>query len=66
MTIAEVIAASSPAIAALSFLYGVFAWKREFVGKRRIELAEDVLAKFYEAAEAIRAIRSPFGWGEEG
>jgi hypothetical protein len=66
MTIADSITASSALIAALSFAFGVSAWKREYVGKRRIELAETTLAKFYEAAAAIRTIRSPFGRSDEG
>lgn len=45
---------------------GVTAWKREFVGKRRIELAENVLALFYEAQDAIREIRNPFSFVGEG
>lgn len=53
-------------IAALAFLYGVYAWKREHIGKRRIDLAEDVLSQFYETSEAIRAIRSPVLSGGEG
>ena len=47
MNIADVITAVSVAIAALAFVVGVNAWRREFVGKRRIELAENVLALFY-------------------
>lgn len=66
MTVADAITAFSALIAALSFGYGIYAWQREFVGKRRIELAETALAKFYEAADAIRAIRSPFGRLGEG
>ncbi len=53
MNIADVITAVSVAIAALAFVVGVNAWRREFVGKRRIELAENVLALFYEAQDAI-------------
>jgi hypothetical protein len=66
MTIADVITAISVAIAALAFVVGVNAWRREFVGKRRIELAENVLALFYEAQDAIREIRNPFGFVGEG
>ena len=32
---------------------GVDAWKREFVGKRKIELAEAVLSKFFEVKDAV-------------
>jgi len=66
MNIADVITAVSVAIAALAFVVGVNAWRREFVGKRRIELAENVLALFYEAQDAIRQIRNPFGFVGEG
>lgn len=53
-------------IAALAFIAGVSAWKREFVGKHRIDLAESVLALFYEAEDAIRQIRSPQSFVGEG
>jgi hypothetical protein len=66
MSIADVITSISVAIAAISFVFGVSAWKREFVGKRRIELAESVLALFYEAEDAIREIRNPASHGGEG
>ena len=36
------------------------------MGKRKIELAEDVLALFYEAKDAISAIRSLYGFQGEG
>ena len=66
MTISEIITSISVMIAAIAFVSGINAWKREFVGKRRIELAETVLAMFYEAQDAIREIRSPFGTTNEG
>ena len=66
MTIADIITAISVATAAIAFVVGVNAWKREFIGKRRIELAETVLALFYEAQDAIREIRNPFSFGGEG
>ena len=66
MTIADVITAVSVAIAAIAFVAGISAWKREFIGKRRIELAEDVLALFYETQDAIREIRNPASFSGEG
>lgn len=39
--------------------------RREYA-KRKIDLAEEVLALFYEVRDAIRAIRSPFSSGSEG
>jgi hypothetical protein len=66
MNIADVITAVSVAVAALAFVVGVNAWRREFIGKRRIELIGNVLALFYEAQDAIREIRNPFGFVGEG
>lgn len=66
MTIPDAITAISVAVAAIAFVAGVNAWKREFVGKRRIELIENVLALFYEAQDAIREIRNPFSFVGEG
>ena len=62
---ASVIEAFSIIVAAISVIYGVNAWRREFTGKRRIELAESVLAMFYEAEDAIRALRSPASHSKE-
>jgi hypothetical protein len=44
-------------VASLVAIRGIQAWRREFVGKRRIELAEEVLALFYQAKDAIGWIR---------
>ena len=66
MAIADAITAFSAAVADISFVFGVSASKREFVGKRRIELAETVLAKFYEAADVIREVRNPHSCSAEG
>lgn len=63
---AEAITAASAAVTAGSVVWGISAWRREYVGKRRIELAETVLALFYEAEDVIKAIRSPFAYGGEG
>jgi len=53
-------------IAACTVIYGINAWRREYTGKRRLDLAEEVLALFYEARDAIRFIRNPFSHGGEG
>lgn len=52
-------------IGILVAIYGIDAWRREHVGKRRIELAEDTLALFYEASDAIKHIRNPASFGYE-
>jgi hypothetical protein len=62
----SLITSISVVIAAFSFVSGVSAWKREFTGKRQIELAESVLAMFYEVEDVIREIRNPFSSTIEG
>lgn len=39
-------------------VWGARAWRREFVGKRRIELGEDARAAFYTVKDAIAFIRN--------
>ena len=46
-------------------IYGIDSWRRAHVGTRQIELAEETLALFYEAANAIRHIRDPLGFSDE-
>lgn len=62
-TIAQMVAVISACWAIIS---GVGAWKREFIGKRQIEVAELVLAKFFEVKDAIAYIRNPFFSSDEG
>jgi hypothetical protein len=60
------IAASLSAFAAFCFaIYGINAWRREYVGKRKIELAEEVLVLFYEAKEIIAYMRHPTSYSSE-
>jgi len=47
-------------------IWGINSWRREAKWKRKYELAEEVLANLYEAHQAIRIIRSPVGFGNEG
>jgi hypothetical protein len=49
-----------------AIISGIGAWQREFIGKRKIELAEQVLARFFEIRDAIAVIRNPFSSGQEG
>lgn len=53
-------------VALLTIIIGFRAWKRQFVGSRRITLLEDVLTGFYQARDAIAEIRSPFVFEGEG
>lgn len=69
MTITEIsqfVQSFSIIVASLAAVYGFDAWRREFIHKRRVELAELVLELFYKARDVIFEIRSPFGYAREG
>lgn len=65
MTLTEMVTVVATTIATMLALYGLDAWRREHAGKRRIELAEDALALFYEAQEALLHVRNPASFGYE-
>ena len=46
-------------------IYGIDSWRRSHIGTRQIELAEETLALFYEASDAIKHIRHPLGYSNE-
>jgi hypothetical protein len=62
-TISQTLAIVSACWAIIS---GIGAWKREFIGKRKIELAEETLSVFFEIKDAIAFIRNPWSSGDEG
>ena len=64
--LAQIAQSVSVILASLFAIYGFDAWRREHIGKRRIELAEETLALFYQAKDAIGAIRNSFGFEGEG
>ncbi|MFC2013638.1 hypothetical protein ACFLU8_01990 [Chloroflexota bacterium] len=66
MDVINILGSISLIIAAGTVIISVNAWRREYVGKRRLELAEEVLALFYEARDVISFIRSLFGFSGEG
>ncbi len=53
-------------LACWAAIAGIDAWKHEFIGKRKIEIAEKVLEKFFEVNDAISFIRNPFAYSGEG
>ena len=62
----EIIKVMAPIFTASAACFGVWLgwkglskWHTETVGKRRVELAEAVLADIYEAKEIIENARSP-------
>jgi len=62
---AVLIGSVAATVASIVAICGINSWRREFKGKRRIELAEDVLALFYQARDAIASIRNPLSMGDE-
>ena len=64
--VAPVFTAGAACFGAYIGFRGLEKWRAETIGKRRIELAEDVLADFYQARDIIKAARSPFGYNHEG
>ena len=66
MNITEILKDISIIIASCTAIYGIHSWRREYVGKRRIDLIEEVLVLFYEARDAIIQMRSIFGYQGEG
>lgn len=64
--LATIAQAVSVVAACWAIITGVGAWKREFIGKRKIELAEETLAAYFEIRDAIAFIRSPFSRSTEG
>jgi hypothetical protein len=66
VAVAEVAESISVILASLVAMFGIDAWRREHVGKRQMELAEEVLALFYQTRDAISEMRSPMGFDGEG
>ena len=66
MNATNILESVSIIIAAWTVIISITAWRREYIGKRNLELAEEILALFYESRDAIRGIRSPFGFAGEG
>lgn len=63
--IAGMITALSAAGAAIFAYRGLKTWRAEMLGRRKAELAEDVLADFYQMRDVFVWVRSPGGFGEE-
>lgn len=59
------IAGAAICAAALGYR-GLNAWRTETIGKRKAELAEQVLADFYEARDIFQFVRQPFTFSNEG
>ena len=58
-TLATTVTAAAAVAGLVIAAHGLNKWQAETAGKLRIELAEGVLADFYEARDIIQAARSP-------
>ena len=47
------------------FFFGVLLWRQQLSAKRRFEVAEQVLAAFYKASDALSTLRNPIIAGGE-
>lgn len=65
-TTSSVIVGAAAIVTSFTAITGINAWRREYIGKRRVDLAEEVLSLFYEAKDALSAMRSPLGFEGEG
>jgi hypothetical protein len=63
--IIELITQLSAIIALWVAIYGIDSWRREHIGKKRADTAEEALALIYEAFDAIEQIRHPVSFGDE-
>ena len=57
--------ALSVTFAALVAWKGIDAWRKEMIGRRKSEIAEETLAVFYETKEVFKDIRSPLTYSAE-
>lgn len=61
----EVITQISTIIALWVAIYGIDSWRREHIGRKRADTAEETLALMYEASDAIEHIRHPVSFSTE-
>jgi len=66
IAIADILQAVSIILACWAVIAGIDAWRREFVGKRRIALAEETLEAFFTIRDAIAFIRNPWSNTDAG
>jgi hypothetical protein len=57
---ATIIAAIVAIIALIYAIIGINTWKKQIKAKRKLDIAEDALAMFYELKDIFRYLRNPF------
>jgi hypothetical protein len=65
VNVAESLKSASIVVASWVAIWGISAWRREHVGKKRLDTAEEMLSLFYQARDAIGEIRSPGSFASE-
>lgn len=66
IALSDILQSISVMLACWAVIAGIDVWRREFVGKRRIELAEETLEAFFAVRDAVAFIRNPFSNTDEG
>lgn len=61
----EALTQISAIIALWVAIYGIDSWRREHIGRKRSDTAEEALALMYEIADAIEHIRHPVSFSNE-
>lgn len=64
--IESIIISIAAIVASIMAVKGISVWRNEFLGKKKIELAEEIIILFYQCKDHIRMIRSPFSYTGEG
>src|SRR4051794_23914817 len=65
-TVASIAESVAVIVAAGVAIFGISAWRREHVGRKRIDTAEEILVAFYSARDAFEHVRSNFGLVGQG
>ena len=64
--ITSIIQAFAVSVVAIPAFLGLNSWRKEHVGKRKVQLAEETLSATYELQSVIEWVRHPASWGDEG
>ena len=58
-TVSIIIASLAAIITSITAIFGIISWRNEHIGKRKIDLSEQVLCSIYEIGEIIKYMRYP-------
>lgn len=61
----ELIKEISTILALWTAIYGIDSWRREHIGRKKSDTAEEALALMYEASDVIEHIRHPISFNNE-